>query len=237
MIPTIALGQTGLTARAATIRDGSFASVSLLLHMDGTHGSTTFTDHSPTPKTMTAVGGGALSTAQAKFGTASGLFAVTGDRVSTPSDAAFLFGTGDWTAEAWVYVTAYSTSGQIVGMHRYGTDNSWIMMVTAAGKLEAYNGASSAATGTTTVTLNAWHHVAVCRASGTRRLFLDGGLEASGSDSYNYASYTQALTIGCDATGNANAQFQGYIDDVRVTKGVARYAAAFTVPSAAFPNS
>ena len=77
--------------------------VSLLLHGNGTNGSTTITDSSPTPKTVTAVGNAQISTAQSKFGGASIAFDGTGDYATVPSASAFDFGTADFTVEAWVY--------------------------------------------------------------------------------------------------------------------------------------
>ena len=74
--------------------DSSYASVSLLLHGDGADGSTTFTDNSPTPKTMTVVGNAKISTAQSKFGGAAMYFAASTDHVYAGSSTGFELGFG-----------------------------------------------------------------------------------------------------------------------------------------------
>ena len=84
--------------------DPYWANVVLLLHMDGTDGSTTFTDSSSYARAMTAAGNAQIDTAEFKFGTASGLFDGTGDSVQTPNGADFQF-LGDFTVEAWVRPT------------------------------------------------------------------------------------------------------------------------------------
>ena len=228
----------GYQGGTPTPTDPYFSSVSLLLHGDGTNGSTTATDSSSSPKTMTAVGGASLSTARQKYGSASLAFASTGDRFSTPSHAGFLFGSGDFTVEAWVYLTALSTDVQVVGLHRYGTDNLWLLYVTASGRLAFYNQAATGIVGTTeTVALNTWTDVAVARSGGTSRIYVAGGADGSVADTHNYSAYAHPLTVGCDSTASVNSQLLGNVDDVRVTKGVARYTASFTPPAAAFPDS
>jgi len=82
--------------------DTYYSNVSLLLHCDGSNGSTTFTDNSPSPKTVTANGNASVSTAQSKFGGASAVFDGTGDYLSLDGSSGFAFGTGDFTIEFWL---------------------------------------------------------------------------------------------------------------------------------------
>ena len=91
-------------------RDPFFANVSLLLHGDGTNGSTTIVDSSPSPKTVTAVGDAKISTAQSKFGGASIGFDGSGDSLAAPASISH-FGTGDFTIELWIYRNNAGTSG------------------------------------------------------------------------------------------------------------------------------
>jgi hypothetical protein len=77
--------------------------VSLLLHGDGTNGSTTIVDSSPSPKTVTAVGDAQISTAQSKFGGASIAFDGNGDYLDASSSNQYAIGTEDFTVEGWVY--------------------------------------------------------------------------------------------------------------------------------------
>lgn len=219
--------------------DPNFANVSLLLHMDGANASTTFTDSSSGARTMTAHGGAAISTAQSEFGGASGTFPSNGSYVSTPNNAAFQFGTGDFTIEGWVRPTAFTNAeGIVIGLVQVGTNNLWFLCTNTAGKLKYQNNPINVVTTVAAMTLNTWNHVAVTRSGTTTRIFLNGNLEASVSDSFNYGnSPSFSLTVGGDNVGATSAQFFGFLDDMRVTKGVARYTASFTPPVAAFPDS
>jgi hypothetical protein len=90
--------------------DPNFADVSLLLHGDGTNGSTTITDNSPSPKTVTAFNSAAISTDQSRFGGSSLFFpggSITGTshRLESASNANFQFGSGDFTIELWLNAT------------------------------------------------------------------------------------------------------------------------------------
>ncbi len=224
---------------APTPGDPYFSNVTLLLHGNGTDGSTTTTDSSSYARTITAIGGAALSTSVKKYGSASMAFSSTGDKFYATYSTDFCFGTGNFTVEAWVYLTSYPVGdSQVVGLHRYGLDNLWLLYVTSAGRVAFYNQAGNGVVGSTeTVALNTWTHLAACRSGSTTRCFAGGVQDGSFTDNHNYASYTQNLTIGCDTRGVANAQLTGYVDDVRITKGDARYTSSFTPPAAEFPDS
>lgn len=223
--------------------DASYPSVSLLLHCDGTNGSTTFTDNSPTPKTVTANGGAQISTAQSKFGGASALFDGAGDYLSIAYSSALSLISGDFAVEAWIYLTTLTAGSQTI-FDKDGVSGAsysqYVLFITSGGKLAAFlgngNGTSPTGTtytGTTTVTLNAWHHVALVKTGSTCKGFLDGGQEWSGSAGTMYEG-SKALLIGYSAGQPSAAYFNGYIDDLRITKGVARYTGNFTPPAAAF---
>jgi hypothetical protein len=209
--------------------------VSLLLHGDGTNGSTTIIDSSPTPKTITANGNAQISTAQSKFGGASLAFDGTGDYLTIPSSSGFAFELNDFTVELWLY---RSGSGQ---QHLYdardtGVNTNRIMLYLDSSSQLAYFGNGAARITTTSVpTLSTWVHVALCRASGNSRLFLDGvQVGATFADTISIVSPTATVAIGAANTGATS--LNGYIDDLRITKGVARYTANFTPPTAAFPD-
>jgi hypothetical protein len=103
-----------------------------------------------------------------------------------------------------------------------------------AGKLTYYMGTASAITGTTTVTTGTWHHLALCRASGVTRLFLNGVQEGSNyADTNNYTGTNPTFgALGYDTSLTAFT-VNGYLEDIRVSR-VARYTAAFTPPTAPF---
>lgn len=225
--------------------DASFASVSLLLHCDGSNGSTTFTDSSSTPKTVTASGGAQVSTAQSKFGGASAMFDGSGDYLSVTYNSALSLISGDFTIETFIYVIA-TTAGSMSILSKDGVSgssyNQYAMQVTSAGKLSAWlgngNGVSptgTAYTGSTTITTGAWHHVALVKSGSTCLGFLDGTQEWSASAETMYEG-SKALLIGYETGQPSSAYFNGHIDELRITKGVARYTSNFTPPAAAFPD-
>jgi hypothetical protein len=203
--------------------DPDFASVSLLLHMDGSNGSTTFTDSSSNALTVTANGNAQISTAQSKFGGASGLFDGSGDFLSFPSIS---IGTSeDVTLECWF--RAASTSNLALFGDASG-DNIQTFAI-LSGILYAFWDGNEVEAGA--VSADTWHHGAITRQSGTIRIFLDGTLVDSS------AGNTRALLINRVGRCVNRNDFNGYIDDVRITKGVARYTASFTAPTAPFPDA
>jgi len=86
----------------------------------------------------------------------------------------------------------------------------------------------------TALTNNTWIHVAATRASGTLRLFQDGTQVGSAANTVNFTNSGNGIYIGQSSLGTA---MNGYIDDLRITKGYARYTTTFTPPTAAFPNT
>lgn len=215
--------------------DPYFSDVVLLLHMDGASGSTTFTDDSSLALPVTVTGNTQISTTQSKWGGASAYFDGSADYINLAStyNTNFNFGTGDFTVELWFY----PEKNNIVLVDRYGGSGSYQLYITSTGKVEWY-GASGFAlfTSANSITLNTWQHIAVSRASGTTKVFVDGVQFASASDSGNYST-SNVFAIGAQVSSrNLTYDYKGYIDDLRVTKGVARYTSAFTPPSGAFPN-
>jgi hypothetical protein len=245
--------------------DPNFADVSLLLHGDGTNGSTTITDNSPSPKTVTAVGNAQISTAQSKFGGASIAFDGTGDYATVPVSTDFEFGTGDFTVEGFVYITSFAGSNKFVNMACLGRGANgggganlvtcgWLLFITATViYLVRYDGTTyTEISRSVTVSTAAWHHVAVSRSGTNLRIFFNGtqvGATETNTLSFNRIGDggSQDLHVGRlytgDDTQTAVSGFtyyesflNGYIDDLRITKGVARYTANFTPPTAAFPD-
>ena len=222
-----------------------YPNVSLLLHCDGPDGSTTFTDSSPTPKTVTVAGNAHIETDQKQLGTASGAFDGSGDYLTIPDSADFAFGAGDFTIEGWIYESVRGAIRQIIGQHGTASvTNSSFLILSDQGKLSfAVNYGSSTATAAyaSTHTTSAWHHFAAVRDGTTLRLFLDGTSVATASIGTNTLNNsTRPVCVGVvinDTTPDpGNYYFNGYMDELRITKGVARYTADFTPPTAAFPN-
>jgi len=224
--------------------DPVFNNVSLLLHGNGTNGSTTITDNSPSPKTVTAVGNAQISTAQSKFGGASIAFDGAGspsDRLSIPAGTADLqFGAQDFTIECWVYRLNTNTATIAIGQSDLLTvaGSAWILYVSSSTNSDVYSGSSVFSVTSPNPSINAWAHIALTRSGGTLRSFLNGTIVGTnttlGTSALNNGASTNPNTIGCQS--NDTFALNGYIDDFRITKGVARWVASFTPPTAAFPD-
>lgn len=220
-------------ATTAPVGDPSFASVKLLLHCDGSNNSTTFTD--VIGKTVTANGNAKISTADSQFGGASGYFAASSDYLSFSDSSDWDFGTGDFTVEAWIKIlTSVTGTHSILTLGQYYSVTTGSMFYIQDGKI-TYWGGSAVSESSASVTAGAWVHVAWSRASGTMRQFTGGILRKESASTLNFAPSTY-FGIGRDMQF-ANASLGGYIDDLRVTKGVARYTTGFTPPTSAFPDS
>ena len=150
----------------------------------------------------------------------------TDDDLTTVSSSNFAYGTGDFTWEAWIYVTGAKSNHYLLD---HGSNGG--TMSIANTKIRYYNttvgtGSALYTTGGT-ITYNAWHHIAFVRSSGTTTIYVDGVAGSSGSDGHNYG--TQAITVGDYGGGGYN--FLGYIADLRILKGTAVYTSAFTPPT------
>jgi hypothetical protein len=222
-----------------TPTDPNFANVSLLLHGDGTNGSTTIIDSSPSPKTVTAVGNAQISTAQSRFGGASITFNGSTDYLLLSSSSDFKFLASDFTIEAWIRASNVSGIHTIYSA-RESTGGSGVTFRISSGKLQFFYGAGLGLfTAATNISTNTWHHVALTREGNLFKLWLNGGLDGtSGAITASVSNNDLAPSIGAWAYRSPQDEFfNGHIDDLRITKGVARYTANFTPPTAPFPDA
>jgi len=219
---------------AAGPTDPDFANVSLLLHGDGTNGSTTVIDSSPSPQTVTAAGDAQISTAQSKFGGASIAFDGSGDYLQLSSQAALSFGTDDFTIETWARLTSTGNVQVIIEARNQLAPVPWILAVDSSNKILFRHGVGLL-TSNASITYGQWQHYAVTRSAGVIRIFIDGVTDTS------TATNTSAIDAGAQGLiGQAFGSgyyINGYIDDLRITKGVARYTSNFTPPTAPFPDA
>lgn len=211
--------------------------------MDGSNGGTTFTDSSLYPKTVTANGNATTSTAVVKYGTASASFDGNGDYLTIPANTDFVLGDGNFTIEFWQYynnLANYQTiisNGYIISTGGYiiqtGLGNGRIIFYykPSPGGVSVVIAAESG-----TISTNIWYHVAIVKNGSTTTIYRNGISVASGFDNYNYISNDTLIIGGGSDTGLNNYWFNGYIDDLRITKGVARYTANFQPPTGPFPN-
>ena len=225
---------------AAGPTDPDFANVSLLLHGDGANGSTTIVDSSPSPKTVTAFGDAQISTAQSKFGGASMYFDGSGDSIRSTQSASWSFGADNFTIECWVNSSDTGQYASIASADLQPVDG-WALLLNSVsndGKIAFFekNLASSLlVTSSGAFNNSSWHHVAVVRNNTNLSIYVNGTSLASSTVS---GSATSAGTLYLGGSSVSPARdFIGYIDDLRITKGVARYTANFTPPTAPFPDA
>lgn len=228
-----------------TGEDPNFASVSLLLHMDGSNGGTTFTDKSNNALTVSVVGTAQTDTSTVKFGTASAKVGSGSNYLTVPSSSLFDFGSGDFTIELWLYFTQLSTQFQLFARAANQSGSLSPIFIerktnNTIGLSWTSNGSSwvlDQVGGSTTLAASTWHHIALTRASGTFNIWVNGVSD------YSNSSSSAAIQDGGDvvAIGRwpkySNGSGPYWIDDLRITKGVSRYTGSFTVPSAAFSDS
>ena len=224
--------------------DQYFNNVTMLLNGDS------LIDLSNLKNPLTVSGTVNISTSIKKTGTGSMYFGGGASILTAPdNDALHQFRSGDFTVESWVYPIAYTTNYgngiyfgyQICGDNAHWSTTNWLICITNATSnggnylgFYAENPGSVNVISTASIPLNGWTHVAVCRASGTLRLFVNGLVSASIADSSTYKNIGYPFSVGNDS--NLYSPLTGYIDDLRVTKGVARYTANFTPPTQSFPT-
>lgn len=218
--------------------DADIASVTLLLHMNGVNGSTTFTDTSSYGTTITAVSGAQISTAQSEFGGASGLFVfANADYITAPASNQFRF-PGDFTVECWIRPTTLtvtaSFAGKVIFDTRASVNSPGIVAYVKFGVLNFYTGGVNVA-GSIAFVADDWIHVAITRSGSSIQMW-QGGVQ-TGSTSTNTTNFSDGLlAVGGESWTN-QSWFDGYIDEFRITNGVARYTATFTPPTVQFPNA
>jgi hypothetical protein len=175
-----------------------------------------------------------ISTSVFKYGTGSIRTNSGNSYLSTPIKNQLQL-SGDFTVECWAYVVNDSAYATLLDCSAAGGYNGWFFEYSTTRGLVFATG-SSGVSYTTTPALNTWTHLAATRQSGTIRLFINGTLVSSGSVP-GYADASLPLLIGAANGYTTIWYFDGYIDDIRITNGIARYVATFTPPTAAFPNS
>lgn len=183
-----------------------------------------------TINSIETVGDADLSTAVKKYGTGSIYFDGTGDYLTIPTGPQLYFGTSSFTIEAWIYPTSgtgnrHIFSGSDSGGMAFYLNTSGKIAVAKAGVVEII-------ASTTTIPQNTFTYVAASRSGNTFRIFVNGTLEATVTSTQDFTGFN-ANKIGFE---NGATAYQGYIDELRITNGIARYTADFFPPPGPFPN-
>jgi hypothetical protein len=231
-----------MLSRFATLGGGPpdpyFANVSFLLVGNGVNGTNTnIIDSSNNHFTITNVGSVVISSAQSKFGGSSVLLNGTSQYLTCASNTAFVFGTGDYTVEGWVYQSANNAYSSFVevGDHQLATGAIYLVNNASVRNATVYSGGffNSEALPST----GQWYYVAYVRSSGVLRIYVNGTSTSATAFTNNLTA--SSFTVGYTQSSIANSGYllNGYVYDVRVTKGVARYTGStMTVPTAPLPT-
>ena len=184
-----------------------------------------------TTKVVTANGNVAASSALSNFYSGSFYFDGTDNKLTIPDNSDFSFGSGDYTIEMWVYPTRISGTQENLITRGTSGYSGFIMSVTNF--LDSTSGSAWDANITydNPLVANKWQHIAVCRYGDTWTVYING--VANGSDTASGSvSASGTLTIG-ERSGQTD--FQGYINDIRLYKGVAKYTSNF-IPASINPD-
>jgi len=228
-----------------------YTNVSLLMHFDGSGVDSSIFNNTSFSKT----GGVSFSTTNTKFGTASVYFNGLGDYAQLTNSPQYSFGTDDFTIEAWLYpeslVGTNGGSTIVAGLSTNGDGggyNRWSFTINSDGSLSFNGGESAGAANTFSVRteggvigVNKWQHVAVSRSNGVMQFFVDGvtkpGVTKSGMPESVAVTSNGPLRLGRLFSGSSwTLLYKGYMDEVRITKGAARYTTDFNVPSEPFAD-
>jgi len=208
-----------------------------LLHFDGADASTTFTDESG--KVWTVVNQAQIDTAQSKFGGASGLFDGASDHITTPATTDFQYGWGDFTIDMWARINA---TGTLIIFNQGGVEGSkypdilFESISKTQTRLRIWQGATLKVDETSaTVTEDAFNHFAIIRSGNTFYLAANGVLSAGDNVGIEMDyDATVPLDIGLGQNSNPIYSFNGWVDEFRISKGIARWTADFTPPTRAY---
>lgn len=213
-----------------------------LLHFNGDDASTTFTDESG--KTWTPRGNAQIDTAQYKFGGASGLFGGTNSSIDAPVTALDLyFGIGDFTIDFWANIHTITTdkvacfyedftdTANFIQFYNYnypeGTHN-WIFRIKSGGTTLvsiAY---------VDNITYDTWHHYAIVRNGTNFSVYRDGTSKGTGTLTGAVVDTSFLISIAKWSNAGAAQYFNGWIDEYRISKGIARWTSNFTPPTKAY---
>jgi hypothetical protein len=208
----------------------------LLIHADGADASTSFTDASSYAHPITANGNAqvdvqapSLSFNQsAQFDGASSL--------STPDSTDFEFGSSDFTLDCWVRFASVAADQLFIAHFGPNPNFSWYWAWMATNNMRftwSTDGTSfTDFLSSWTPSINTWYHVAITRNGNTLRAFVNGTQIGTTTTTDSFFNIANALYIGRRETGSQ--PLNGWLDEIRISKGVARWTSSFTAPLAPY---
>jgi hypothetical protein len=192
-----------------------------------------------TTKTVTANGGigiatVGIATTTAHFYNGAAYFNGSNQYLNAGSSSDYLFGTGDFTIESWFYLTRNSSRQDLCGNYS-GASTGWGVALGDAssnGMYFYYGNTTYAATSAGLWSTNRWNHIALSRKSGVLSIYLNGSIVSSASASVDVSTTSYSTFIGAvtDTSGNPQLYCMGYLQDLKIYKGLAKYTENFTPP-------
>jgi hypothetical protein len=232
---------TASSAVTPVAGDALWSNVQLLLP-----GDTSTNDASSYSRSVTAVGGAGVSTAQKRWGAGSIAFDGNGDGLTIPIDAELQFGTGDFTIEMWVRLTSRTATYPCLFSNylSYKTQGIGLFAGHAGANANKFqldiDGASfPAIQSTADIAYGTWQHVAICRAGSTVSMYVDGQLQGTVTSSASLNGNGGLFAIGVAADGLSSStltNLNGFLDDIRITKAARYTGETIQVPAANFPT-
>lgn len=186
---------------------------------------------------LETVGNAQISTTQSKWGGGSMAFDGNGDRATMPGSAFLALGSGDFTVEAWVYKSANTAYMTLAGNWASAGENTWQILADATGNKICWFAVSGfVLTSSATLNTGTWYYIAFVRsgsATNNFKLYINGSLDSQATMTTDYNNTARPLFVGHTPALDAGRDWNGYVDDFRITKGYAR--TVTTVPTAPFP--
>jgi hypothetical protein len=184
---------------------------------------------------LVTVSNATVSTNNIKYGTGS-LYFNGSSYLQAPTNPTYTFGSGNWTIETWVYLNALGSNQHIIDFRNSGVATAVVptIYISNTNFPTFWTNGSARITGSSALTTATWYHIAVVKNNGTTTLYLNG--TSTGTPYTDANTYTSGrVSVGVQGDSAAN-YLNGYLSDLRVTNGVARYTANFTPPTTALPN-
>jgi len=234
----------GLTSKKASIGDPYFSNVTILLHFNGLGGSTIITDSSSSNLTMTNISSlNTINTSTLKFGTGSLYFPGTSN-LTNPNTATTLVGlNNNFTIEFWFYLSGIQGAWKgLCGNYldsSFSTRSSWAIGMDGTGTnvqcgIKIVGGNGYIQTPGYSVSANVWYHLAFVRSGSTFTQYIDGLSTSSFTYAGAFVDGGSNLEVGSYINGGY--RFTGFMDEFRITNGVARYTSNFTPQTSEFLN-
>jgi hypothetical protein len=186
---------------------------------------------SGTNKTLTANGQAGVGYEIPSYYGSALSFDGSGDYFSIPDSSDFDFSTGDFTAECWINPTSLPSGDKCILEFRGsgGGNDGWVWFINSSNVMQIYDGGTLYTAASGTIITNQLNHIAISRKSGIFTYYLNGaavGTLTTYTTSTNASSTGIRIGIRQDTTNG----YYGYIQDLRVYKGVAKYTGGFDVP-------